>query len=71
MMTHMCVDAAVRAAADLGFDCRTAQDACATRTLTMDGKVVSASDVHTAFLAALNGAYGRVLTAAAVMKELG
>jgi nicotinamidase-related amidase len=31
MMTHMCVHAAVRAAADLGFNCRLVADACATR----------------------------------------
>ena len=69
-MTHMCVDAAVRAAADLGFQCRIAQDACATRSLTMNDKVVSAPDVHAAFLSALNAAYGRVMPADAVIKEL-
>jgi len=70
MMTHMCIDATARAAADFGFECRIAQDACATRSLTMNDKEVSASDVHTAFLAALNGAYGRVISAGAVMEEL-
>ena len=33
MMTHMCVDTTVRAAADLGFPCSLAQDGCATRNL--------------------------------------
>lgn len=70
MMTHMCVDATARAATDFGFECRIAQDGCATRNLKLDDKVVPASEVHTAFLAALNGAYGRVITADAVMKEL-
>ncbi|HNT75390.1 MAG TPA: cysteine hydrolase family protein [Anaerolineae bacterium] len=70
MMTHMCVDATVRAAADYGYDCRIIQDACATRSLELGNYRVSASDVHTAFLAALNGTYGRVMTADAVLAEL-
>ena len=70
MMTHMCVDAAARAATDFGFQCRIAQDGCATRTLNLNDKTVPASEVHAAFLAALNGAYGRVLAADSIMKEL-
>jgi len=70
MMTHMCVDATARAATDFGFDCRIAQDACASRDLKLNDKVVPASEVHTAFLAALNGSYGKVMTADAIMKEL-
>jgi nicotinamidase-related amidase len=70
MMTHMCVDAGVRAAADLGFECWLAADACATRQLTFGDRVVAAADVHTAFLAALNGAYARVLPADMILKEL-
>ena len=70
MMTHMCVDAAARAATDFGFDCRIAQDACATRDLNLDNKIVPAPEVHTAFLAALNGTYGKVLPADAIMDEL-
>lgn len=70
MMTHMCVDATTRAATDFGFECRIAQDACATRDLKLNEKVVSAPDVHGAFLAALNGTYGKVMSADAVMKEL-
>jgi nicotinamidase-related amidase len=70
MMTHMCVDAAARAATDFGFECRIAQDGCATRTLKLNEKTVPAAEVHAAFLAALNGAYGRVLTADTILKEL-
>ena len=33
MMTHMCVDATARAAADFGFQVIVAEDACATRDL--------------------------------------
>lgn len=60
MMTHMCIDTTTRAAADLGFDCRLAHDACATRDLAFGGAKVAAKDVHHAFLAALNGAFAKV-----------
>ncbi|MBN2002262.1 MAG: cysteine hydrolase [Anaerolineae bacterium] len=70
MMTHMCLDAGVRAATDYGFACRVVRDACATRDLKLDDRVVAAADVHAAFLAALNGTYGRVLPADAVIAEL-
>ena len=63
MMTHMCIDATTRAAADLGFDCQLAHDACATRDLAFGGSKVAAKDVHTAFLASLNGAFAKVLAA--------
>ncbi len=42
MMTHMCVDASVRAAADLGYPVLLAADACATRALTYDETQVPA-----------------------------
>ena len=70
MMTHMCVDATVRAATDYRFECWIAPDGCATRDLKLQDQVVSASDVHAAFLAALHGTYGRVMTADAIMKRL-
>lgn len=62
MMTHMCIDTSVRAAADLGFRCSVAADACATRDLQWGGQTVPAPQVHAAFLAALNGAFARVAT---------
>ena len=61
MMTHMCVDAAVRAAVDLGFECLVAADACATKDLVFGEQLVPAAHVHAAFLAALNAGYARVL----------
>jgi nicotinamidase-related amidase len=60
MMTHMCIDATVRAASDLGYDCTVIADACATKTLEMQGRTVSAPDVQMAFLAALASAYAAV-----------
>ena len=70
MMTHMCIDATTRAAFDFGFQCLIAQDACATRALTHDGKTVPADHVHRAFLAALNGTYGKVLTTDTIIQQL-
>lgn len=61
MMTHMCVDATMRAAFDHGFECWVAQDACATKALAFGGETIPAQHVHLAFLAALKSAYGRVL----------
>lgn len=60
MMTQMCVDSTTRAAADLGFECLLAHDACATRSLSIGGATVSAQDVQIAFLAALNGLFAKV-----------
>ena len=60
MMTHMCVDATARAAADLGFQVIVAEDACATRDLKYDDTTIPAEQVHKAFLAALTW-YGSVM----------
>jgi nicotinamidase-related amidase len=62
MMTHMCIDATVRAASDYGFECIVAADACATRDLAFTGETVPAAMVQRAFLAALNGTYAQVIT---------
>lgn len=62
MQTHMCVEAATRAAADLGFQVFVAHDACATRPLAFGGVEVPAAQVHAAALAAMGGAYARVLS---------
>ena len=61
MMTHMCVDATVRHAADLGYKVTLLGDACATRAQTYGGESVPARQVHAAFLAALNGFYAKVI----------
>jgi nicotinamidase-related amidase len=69
MMTHMCVDATVRAAADLGYPVLLASDACATRTLAYGEMKVPAAQVQAAFLAALKS-YGQVVTAEEVLFQL-
>ena len=61
MMTHMCVDATVRHAADLGYNITLLGDACATRAQSYGGEKVPARQVHAAFLAALNGFYAKVV----------
>jgi nicotinamidase-related amidase len=63
MMTHMCVDATVRQAADLGYQVTLLADACATRAQSFAGETVPARQVHAAFLAALNGFYAKVIHA--------
>jgi nicotinamidase-related amidase len=68
-MSHMCIDATVRAAADLGFACRVAHDACATRSLGFGSETVSAREVHAAFMAALASSYAEVLAAAEIIAE--
>ncbi len=69
-MSHMCIDASVRAAGDLGFDCTVAHDACATRDLTFEGRMTPARLVHGAFMAALASAYARVSSTAEILTAL-
>ena len=70
MMTHMCVDATVRAAFDHGFDCTVIHDACATRALTFLGGEIPAEKVHGAFLAALGAVMRESATAANMQRRL-
>ncbi len=70
MMTQMCVDTTVRAAVDLGFRCRLAHDACATRDLTFADRTVPAADVQIAYMAALNGLFAEVLDTEAICSDL-
>ncbi|MBA4365821.1 MAG: cysteine hydrolase [Coprothermobacter sp.] len=67
MMTHMCIDATTRAARDYGFECIVAADACATRDLSFAGETVPAAMVQRAFLAALDGTYGKVMNVDAIV----
>jgi nicotinamidase-related amidase len=62
MMTHMCVDATVRAAKDFGFSITIPGDACATKDLDINGQIVKADQVQNSFLAALNYFYATVTT---------
>ena len=60
----MCVEAAVRAAADLGFDVSVVHDACTTRDLSFDGIDIPAAQVHASALAAMKSSYAKVITTA-------
>ncbi|WP_338760135.1 cysteine hydrolase family protein [Massilia sp. METH4] len=59
-MSHMCIDAAARAASDFGYRTTVLHDACATRDLEFGGQVVPAAQVHAAQMAALAFAYATV-----------
>jgi nicotinamidase-related amidase len=67
-MSHMCIDATTRAAADLGFDCTVAHDACATRDVEFEGNKVAADDVHAAYMSALGFAYAKVIPTAEAIR---
>jgi len=62
MMSHMCIDATVRAAFDNGFNCIVAHNACATRNLQFQGREIDSDQVHGAFMAALGAVYAQVIT---------
>lgn len=70
MQTQMCVEAATRAAADLGFEVTVVHDACATRPLAFGGVEVPAAQVHAAALAAMRGTYARVVSTAELLASL-
>jgi Amidases related to nicotinamidase len=70
MQTHMCVEAAVRHAADTGFRVVLAEDACATRDLKYKRTTVPAASVQAAVLAALNGTYAKIAAAAEIAAAL-
>ena len=69
MMTHMCVDATVRAAKDLGFHCTLVHDATATRDLAFAGSTTPAAQVQTAFIAALSAVCDGVFAAEEIACE--
>ncbi len=68
MQTHMCLEAAVRAASDYGFRCTVIQDACATRTLVWGKDTVPARKVQATVFATLK-AYGTILSAGEFMNQ--
>ncbi len=70
MMSNMCIDATVRAAADAGYAVRLAHDACAARALAFGGVSVAAREVHAAFMAGLQGLYAMVCSAEELVEEL-
>jgi nicotinamidase-related amidase len=61
MQTHMCVEAATRAAGDYGFKCILIHDACATKDVKFGEKVIKAEDVHYSTLSTLKN-YAEVIS---------
>ena len=62
MQTHMCLEAATRAASDFGFTCIVIQDACATKGLNYNGISIPAKEVHFSTLATLRS-YAKIIDA--------
>ena len=61
MQTQMCVEAAVRAAHDLGYEVILLHDACASRNLKFGDREVTAAEVHASTLAAMKS-YSEVIS---------
>lgn len=70
MMTHMSIDATVRAAYDLGINCTVLSDACSTMSLEFNSLLIPAQTVHHAFLAALQTMYATVLSTKEYIQEM-
>lgn len=68
-MSHMCIDAAARAASDHGYVVTVIEDACSSRDLDFNGEVIPASDVHKAYMSALGFAYSDIKTTDAYLAE--
>lgn len=62
-MSHMCIDAATRAASDLGYRTTVIHDACATRDLEFQGTTIPAAQVHAAMMSGLAFGYADVTDA--------
>ena len=70
MMSSMCVDATVRAGADLGFTMTVVHDACAAPNLSFGGREIDGASVHAAFMAALADGYASVVSADEVLDSV-
>lgn len=62
MMTHMCIDATVRAAKELGYNITLISDACATKDLVENGKQIPAEVVQHIYMATLHPRFANVMT---------
>lgn len=62
MMSHMCIDTTVRACQDRDIKVTVIEDACTTKSLTIQNKVIPAKVVHQSFMAGLNKMFAKVET---------
>lgn len=67
MQTHLCVEAAVRAASDYGFKVTLIHDACATRDVKWGNTTIPANMVHLSTLSTLQN-YARILSTEECLK---
>jgi len=70
MQTHMCVEAATRAAYDLGYKCFLISDGCTTKDLNFNGQAIKAQDVHLSTLSTIENSYGTVLEATELIEKI-
>lgn len=63
MMSNMCVDATARAAADTGYKCTVAHDACCGASLEFEGVKAGSAEVHAGFMASLGMFYAQMVSA--------
>lgn len=61
MMSHMCVDTTTWACKDHGIKATLLDDACATKHLTWNGRIIPAHTVHDVFMASLHGTFADVV----------
>ncbi|MCX6126574.1 MAG: cysteine hydrolase family protein [Proteobacteria bacterium] len=61
-MSHICVDAATRAANDFGYNCIVIHDACASKDLEFEGVQIPAVQVHAAFMNSLRFGYAKTVS---------
>lgn len=71
MISHLAVDATVRAAQDLGFTVTVLDDACAAQHLEYNHHSISPQDAHHAFMAALQSTNTNVLNADGYLERTG
>ena len=69
MQTHMCVEAAVRAAHDHGFECLLISDACATRAIQYNEHIIPAKSVHFSTIKSLQDSYARVINTEELLRD--
>lgn len=69
MMTHMCVDATVRAAKDYGFNIHLLSDACATTDMLFENHMIKSDLVHHSFIGALGQYYANVIASDQFIKS--
>jgi len=70
-MSHMCVDAASRAAKDFGYGVTVLHDACATLDLEFNGVKTPASQVQAAYMSALQFGYASVVSTSEYLSKAG